>query len=292
MADRLEELLGTLLYEGYALYPYTPGTAKNATPTPFGIVYPPAYAATVGSAYDRLRIAGVAIPAAGCTVAAEVRFLEPVTDGHAHSATERRLAIGPLPVGEPETVHLVQPFDLGAISGRVRLNVEPLDDGLYRVTLCVHNSTALGTAPAGRAEALHASLLSTHPVLRLEAGRFASPLERTGAVGAAVATCESVNTFPVLATAADDVLLGAAIVLPDHPQLAPESRGDLFDGTEIEEALLLHVLALSDGERDEITRQDPAVRAMIERAAAATPDDILALHGRLVLTDPAIEERP
>ena len=31
---------------------------------------------------------------------------------------------------------------------------------------------------------------------------------------------------------------------------------------------------------------------MIERAAAATPDDILALHGRLVLTDPAIEERP
>ena len=32
----LEELLGTLLYEGYALYPYTPGAAKNATPTPFG----------------------------------------------------------------------------------------------------------------------------------------------------------------------------------------------------------------------------------------------------------------
>ena len=76
------------------------------------------------------------------------------------------------------------------------------------------------------------------------------------------------------------MLLGAAIVLPDHPQLAPESRGDLFDGTEIEEALLLHVLALSDDERDEIAREDPAVRAMIARAAAATPDDILALHGR------------
>jgi hypothetical protein len=292
MADRLEELLGTLLYEGYALYPYTPGTAKNATPTPFGIVYPPAYAATVGSAYDRLRIVGVAIPADGCTVDAEVRFLEPVSDGHAHSAAERRLAIGPLPVGGPEPVHLVQPFGLGAVSGRVRLNVEPLGDGLHRVALCVHNSTALDAAPAGRAEALQSSLLSTHPVLRLSAGRFASPLERGGAVGAAVAACESLNTFPVLATEGDDVLLGAAIVLPDHPQLAPESRGDLFDGTEIEEALLLHVLALSDGERDEITRQDPAVRAMIERAAAATPEDLLALHGRLVLSDPAIEERP
>ncbi len=292
MPDRLSELLDTLLYEGYALYPYTPGTAKNATPTPFGIVYPPAYAATVGSASDRLKIAGVATAVAGCTVAAEVRFLEPVTDGHAHSATERRLAIGPLPVGEATAVDVVEPFDLGAISGRVRLNVEPLGDRLHRVTLCVHNTTTLGAAPAGRAEALQSSLLSTHPVLRLSAGRFASPLERTGVVGAAVEACHNVNTFPVLATAADDVLLGAAIVLPDHPQLAPESHGDLFDGTEIEEALLLHVLALSDGERDEITRQDPAVRAMIERAAAATPSDILALHGRLVLTDPTIEERP
>ena len=66
-------------------------------------------------------------------------------------------------------------------------------------------------------------------------------------------------------------MLGAAIVLPDHPQIAPESRGDLFDGTEIEEALLLHVLALSDGEREEIAEQDPAVREMLERALRPTP---------------------
>ena len=54
------------------------------------------------------------------------------------------------------------------------------------------------------------------------------------------------NTWPVLASTADDVMLGAAIILPDHPQIAPESRGNLFDTTEIEEALLLHVQALSD----------------------------------------------
>ena len=67
----------------------------------------------------------------------------------------------------------------------------------------------------------------------------------------------SVNTWPVLATPEDDVMLGAAIVLPDHPRLAPESRGNLFDNTEIEEALLLHVHALSDGERAEIERAGP-----------------------------------
>ena len=30
----LERLVDSLLFEGYALYPYTPGAIKNATPTP------------------------------------------------------------------------------------------------------------------------------------------------------------------------------------------------------------------------------------------------------------------
>ena len=84
----------------------------------------------------------------------------------------------------------------------------------------------------------------------------------------------------MLASDADDVVLGAAIMLPDHPQLAPESRGSLFDSTEIEEALLLHVMALSDDERAADRGADPAVRAMIERAARTTPGELMALHGR------------
>jgi hypothetical protein len=96
----------------------------------------------------------------------------------------------------------------------------------------------------------------------------------------------SVNTYPVLASAEDDVIVGAAIVLPDHPRLAPESLGGLFDSTEIEEALLLHVQVLSDEERAAIEAGDPTVRAMIERAEAATPDDILSLHGRMTLEPP------
>src|SRR5262249_35411338 len=134
-----------------------------------------------------------------------------------------------------------------------------------------------------RAGALRRSLLSTHPLLRVRGGRFLSPLERGGG---------SVNTFPVLATAADDVVLGAAIVLPDHPRLAPESPGGRFHSTEIEGALLLHVQALSDGERAEIERADPAVREMVARAAAATPADIASLHGRVTLRDPVTREPP
>ena len=139
---------------------------------------------------------------------------------------------------------------------------------------------------ARRAEALEHSLISTHPLLRARGGAFVSPLEAPG--------CDNVNTWPVLAAPDDSAILGAAIVLPDHPQLAPESRGSLFDGTEIEEALLLHVHALSDAEREEIANGDPAVREMVERALASTPEDIVRLHGlmRPVEDAPPVPPRP
>jgi hypothetical protein len=157
-----------------------------------------------------------------------------------------------------------------------------LEPGSYEVLLRIENRTVVSSG-LDRAGALARSLLSTHPIVRVTGGRFVSPLERP---------YDSVNTFPVLATPSDDAVVGAAIVLPDHPQIAPESRGSLFDGTEIEEALLLHVQVLSDEERAEIEKQDPAVREMIARAAAATPEEIIALHGRTELRDPQTDEPP
>ena len=111
---------------------------------------------------------------------------------------------------------------------------------------------------------------------RWRARRFVSPLERDGDAGEAVEACECVNTFPVLVGEGDVAVLGATIMLPDHPELAPESLGNLFDNTEIEEALLLHVQVLTDDERKGIEEhQDPAVREMIERADQVTNDEML-----------------
>jgi hypothetical protein len=86
----LEALVDTLLYEGYALYPYTPGATKNATPTPFGIVYPPAYAAGSGATFDHLQIECVAeIEDPDTTLEGEIRFLQ--ASGTRHQAEPRRL---------------------------------------------------------------------------------------------------------------------------------------------------------------------------------------------------------
>jgi hypothetical protein len=259
--------VSSLLYEGYALYPYTPGATKNATPTPFGIVYPPAYAAECAGAFDhaRLECVGVLDTPGGC-VRATLRYLSP--SGERHQAVEQRVQLGPVAAGERATVQ----FD----GGRFTLRCGEADPtGRVQARACVHNTAEVEAGP-DRAGALLHSLISTHLVLQIAGGRFISPLE---------AGCESVNTYPVLATAADDAVLGAAIVLPDHPQISPESRGNLFDNTEIEEALVLHVHALSDSELTQAETQDPAVRDMLQRALAATPEDIIALHGGLKEAD-------
>ena len=247
----LEALVDTLVWEGYQLYPYTPEATKNATPTPFGIVYPPAYARQSGFTHDRTR-------------------MECLVDGGALSGTVRCLA-GTVELPEPGEVA----FELGGVVGRARLEAA---DG--KMVMEVVNETEVPES-LDRAEAMRHSLLSTHLLARAAGGRFTSPLVAKG--------CEQVNTWPVLATAEDDAVLGAAIMLPDHPQLAPESRGGMFDSTEIEEALLLHVMALSDEERAAAT--DPAVKAMIERVARTTPDEVMALHGRVTMRDPEQGER-
>lgn len=251
---QLDDLVSSLLYEGYALYPYTPGATKNATPTPFGIVYPPSYAAGSGATFDHLQVQCLLRAGAEPEVRPEVFFLQSV--GERHTGVERRVGVGA--------------FDFGDLCGNVTLTVEQEEAGVWRTTLRVQNTVA---APDGlsRSEALERSLLSTHVLLRAQGGQFVSPLEAEG--------CENVNTWPVLASPSDDAVLGAAIMLPDHPQIAPQSRGALFDNTEIEEALRLHVLALSDGEREEIAKQDPAVREMVEEALKTTPEDLFALHG-------------
>jgi hypothetical protein len=261
MREQLETLLSSLLYEGYALYPYTPGTTKNATPTPFGIAYPPVYAAECDGAWDRVRLECIAKPGSGATLQATLLCLIP--SGDRHRARERRVDLGPAQIGERLTVD----FD----GGRFTLRSEPEADGRVVVRSCVHN-TADVQPGLDRAAALRDSLISVHVVIELSAGSFVSPLE-TGR--------QSVNIWPVLATATDDAVLGAAIVLPDHPKIAPESRGNLFDNTEIEEALVLHVNALTDAEREQAGAQDPVVDEMLQRALAVTPEEILGLHGGL-----------
>jgi hypothetical protein len=272
--SHLERLVDSLLFEGYALYPYTPGSTKNATPTPFGIVYPHDYAQNQTHAFDRMQMQFIA--EIGAVVSAEVRFLQ--ASGEKHRAVERRVPLGVAPSKVS--------FDFDDLEGIAEIDCETLPDGRDRFSVKVENVTPLTEeeATGDRKDALLKSMLSTHLLALTENGaKIVSPLER-GDDG--VAGCCQVNTWPVLATPGDDAILAPTIMLPEHPEIAPESVNDFFDGTEIEEALVLHIQALSDQEREEIAAQDPKVREMLARADATTPQQLMDLHGRVRIEDP------
>ena len=285
MKTDLNELVQTLLMEGYALYPYTPSAHKNATPTPFGIVYPPVYAEGSPTTFDRIQMNGVVEAGPDGTLAVTVRFLQ--HDGVRHQAEPRCVELPATSLAELCTGGMVSTeFAFDSVRGHINMSARELLDGMTRITASIYNTTEVEPG-LDRKVALMSSLLSTHVIARVTDGKFLSPIAPPEHAVMALMTSACVNTYPVLATDEDDVLLGAAIILPDHPQLAPESRGDLFDGTEIEEALLLHLLALSDDERASIEDQDPAVREMLRRAIETTPEEFAKLRGRITMSDPA-----
>lgn len=287
MHEVAESLAKSLLYEGYALYPYTPSATKNSTPTPFGIAYPAAYAKSQPAAFDNVSIEVIALPAEGAEIEGAALFLHAA--GDRHQASERRVSLEPVAVAELLEAPVELGFAVASTEGAVRMSAEPAGPGI-RIRLEVRNTTTVPEAEASameRGDALQRALLSCHAMLGISAGTFVSPLENEGEIGAAVQACENVNAWPVLASPDDDAVLGAAILLPDHPRISPHSNVNFFDNTEIEEALVLHVQALTDEERAAIDEQDPAVREMVERAETTTQDELLTLHGLMKPTDPA-----
>ena len=78
-----------------------------------------------------------------------------------------------------------------------------------------------------------------------------------------------------------NTVLSSPIILYDHPRIAPESPGDLFDATEIDQLLTLGVLCLTEDEQREIRDGDPRAREILDRCASLPPEHLMRLHGAL-----------
>ncbi len=76
-------------------------------------------------------------------------------------------------------------------------------------------------------------------------------------------------------------LLSSPIILEDHPEIAPESAGDLYDATEIDEILTLRTMALTDAEKAEARATDPRAAAVIDQADGLPQEHLDRLHGAL-----------
>ncbi|WP_113702393.1 hypothetical protein [Nonomuraea lactucae] len=168
-----------------------------------------------------------------------------------------------------------------ALRGHVEVRADRLRAGILRVTVRVVNTTPW--QGDDRAEAMRHSLISAHSVLRADGGLFVSLMDPPEDLRSFAADCRNLGTWPVLVGEEGErhTVLSAPIILYDHPRIAPESPGDLFDATEIDQLLTLSVLALSDEEKREIRDGDPRAREILERCDSLTPEQLMRLHGVL-----------
>ena len=175
----------------------------------------------------------------------------------------------------------------------VEVAVHPHGENLFRVTVRTKNLTPFAMSiETDRDHALESSLLSAHVVLGAKSGRFISLLEPPDDFTEQASSCNNIGTWPVLVGKAgeNDTLLSSPIILYDYPQIAPESAGDLFDGTEIDEILSLRIMTLTNDEKREMRESDDKTREILERTEALPPEQLMKLHGVVRSLRPMKEE--
>jgi hypothetical protein len=169
------------------------------------------------------------------------------------------------------------------ITVRVRAVRLPGPYGLIRLHVGVHNTARWDQSDAPREQALRRSLIGTHVLIGLTGARFVSLLDPPEWARDAAAGCRNEHTWPVLVgdPRKRDVLLSAPIILYDYPAIAPESPGELFDSTEIDELLGLRTLSLTDEEREEAQATDPRAAEIIRRVTDLSAHVFGRLHGAI-----------
>jgi hypothetical protein len=301
--DRSGALAAALLYEGYALYPYRPSALKNRKRFDFGVLFPLGWPGATGADASTMRTECVlrtmgASPSARVTI----RFLHLVerTDGDAppwHEAVERRVDVACASVANPCGFATSTPFEFPSaetfegtvrrrrerIEGRIDIatQLDALD--VVRLSIEVTNTTSTENAGQSREATLARAFVSTHTLVEVEDAELVSLLDPPEALRHSTERCRNVGTWPVLVGEPWErsTMLSSPIILYDHPRVAPESRGDLFDATEIDEILTLRAQTLTDEERREASSADPRVRALLERTSELTEQDVARLHGAL-----------
>ena len=316
--DSVRKIADAVLYEGYILYPYRASAQKNQSRWQFGVVMGPGYAAADPSETSSTRAECVLEHGGRPAVRVILRFLQVQrrtgTTGVWDEAVEREVEVsaeGPALFGDGVTREFAveggEDVEEGADGWVVRRRV-PLAGAVsvraaevpgpwraVRLQVRVENRTELGVVPWRRDDALPSALVAAHTIITVSGGTFLSMTDPPEWASPAVAECRNEGGWPVLADPSARVMLSSPIILYDHPELADESPGELYDGTEIDEILTLRTLALSDQEKAEARATDPRAAALLDRVESMDPQAMARLHGTIRSPRPAAEppgERP
>lgn len=181
------------------------------------------------------------------------------------------------------------------VSGTIEFTAQILENSLFKLAVRIANDSPMdGAEPIGREQALSHSLVSAHTILEARNGEFVSLIDPPENCRAYAHACQNVGTWPVLVgeEGERETMLSSPIILYDYPRIAPESPGDLFDGAEIDEILMLRIMTLTEAEKREMRQSDDRARRILERTESLPEEQFMKLHGALRGLRAAGEDTP
>jgi hypothetical protein len=316
--DLARQIADAVLYEGYLLYPYRASARKNQIRWQWGVLVPPAYAAAGHGEHAMSHSECLLEPGTDPVLHIRLRFLQlqhrsggdgpvPEFDEAVEHEIDAVLSVTELldtgqvvPVTVPggtETTDGVT-RERWPLHGEIRLSARVLEGpyGVIRLTIEVVNTAQWADPEASRHLALRHSLIAAHTVLAVTDGEFISLLDPPEWAKPAAESCRNERTWPVMIGEEErrDVMLISPIILYDYPQIAPESAGELYDGTEIDEILTLRTMTLTDEEKAEARATDERARKLMDRVDSMPPEMLDKLHGaiRYLGETPGIQKEP
>lgn len=297
------------------LYPYRPSALKNRQRWSFGILYPPDYEEVPrGTERSSMHSECLLQPKRGCRISVNLRFLHLVrrptaapnaefesTTESFEQVTPRSLEFHPdIDMGQPQRFEFDFPESCSdggpdistrcGLRGSLTFTTESIARDVLKLSIGVRNETH-SSSILDRDSAMPRSLLSAHLILAAECGEFASLLDPPEEYRGDVRACRNIGNFPVLVgtDGERDVMLCSPIILYDYPQIAPESAGDFYDSTEMDEMLTLRVMTLSEPEKAEMRCTGDHMRALLERTEQTAREQLMKTHGTIRSLRPVIE---
>ena len=298
-----EKIAAAVLYEGYILYPYRATSTKNVQRWNFGTLYPQRYACAQRPAEAfHLSTECLIESTPDTTLDIRIRFLHLVRQQagegvHWDTGVERTVELASVRLAGIALAPLQHSFSFPiedseregeasaqAINGDCWIRAEAFANGLHKLCLELINTTFVPEpSNCARSAAMLQSFVSAHVLLGVTAGAFVSLLETPEAFHAVAKTCQNAGVFPVLVGAPGErtTMLCSPIILYDYPQVAPESLGDFFDGTEMDEMLALRVMTLTEEEKREMGQTDDRARRILDRTESLPKQHFAKVHGAI-----------
>jgi hydrogenase maturation protease len=308
--ELVDKIVNAVLYEGYMLYPYRASAVKNQQRWNFGVLFPPLFAAAnPGTESSTMQTQCLLVGNDDASLEVRIRFLHlvdrkvgKVSNGRAddcelvqslevddrlfnawQEAVEREVVVPAMKVGDllskSNTMNFffssdrnTEPIEtkegvvagvlireMKAVAGSIEVTAVREAQDITKITVLISNTTNM-SGVLSRERSLLRGTVSTHTILGVAGGEFVSQVDPPEDLRAAASMCSNVGTY-------------------DYPQIAPESAGNLFDGTEIDEILTLRIMTLTEEEKREMRAVDERARQILERTETLPVEQFMKMHG-------------